>query len=162
MSTIERSIELDVPASKAYDAWTQFELFPQFMEDVEDVRQLDDRRLHWRARIGDRTEEWEATITEQIPYKRVAWSSTGGARNAGVVTFHRLSEDRSKLMLQMEVEPQSLIQKVGDALGIASRKVERDLAGFKKFVEAAPPGIEGWHGRVTAPPDAAQREHAGV
>jgi uncharacterized membrane protein len=87
--TIDCAIEVQVPASTAYNAWTQFELFPSFMEDVEEVKQKDDRHLHWRAKVWGKTEEWDAEITEQIPDKRIAWRSEGGATNAGVVTFHR-------------------------------------------------------------------------
>jgi uncharacterized membrane protein len=157
MTTIERSIELDVPASTAYDAWTQFERFPTFMEDVESVEQIDDRHLRWRARVGGRVEEWSAEITEQIPDKRIAWTSEDGAQNAGVVTFHRLSDERSRVMLQLGYELGTLAERVGDALGFLSHSVERDLRGFKEFVEREGDRIAGWRGRVPAPPDSAQK-----
>ena len=110
MSKIEKSIEVGVPASVAYNQWTQFEEFPRFMEGVESVHQLDDRRLRWRAEIGGKTLEWEADITEQIPDKRIAWTSVEGARNAGVVTFHRLSDDR------LEKGVIAMVQEAGRAL----------------------------------------------
>lgn len=158
MTTIERSIEVGVPASTAYDTWTQFELFPHFMEGVESVVQKDDRHLHWRANVWGQTEDWEAEITEQIPDKRIAWRSQGGASNAGVVTFHRLSDDRSRVMLQLEYAPERLSEKVGDALGLLSRRIEGDLERFKKFVEDEGDRIEGWRGRIPARKDAAQAE----
>lgn len=158
MSTIERSVEIDAPASTAYGVWTRFEQFPKFMEDVEEVRQTDDRHLHWRARVFGQTEEWDAEITEQIPDKRIAWTSRGGATNAGVVTFHRLSDDRSKVMLQLQYEPQRLSEKVADALGVLTRRVEGDLSRFKEFVEARGAQIEAWRGEIPAKPDAAQRQ----
>lgn len=158
MSTIERSIEADIPASKAYDVWTQFERFPEFMEDVEEIKQKDDTHLHWRANFWGKTEEWDAEITEQIPDKRIAWQSKTGAKNAGVVTFHRLSDDRCKVMLQMDYEPHGITEKVGDALGVATRRVERDLKQFKAFAESSADQIEGWRGQVEAKPDAAQEK----
>jgi len=158
MSTIERSIEVSVPASKAYDVWTQFELFPKFMEDVEEVRQYDDEHLFWRASFWGQTEEWDAEITEQIPDKRIAWRSQMGARHAGVVTFHRTSDDSCRVMLQVDFEPTKLTEKVGDAVGLTAKRVERDLEGFKRFVESAPESIEGWRGEIPAKPDAAQQD----
>ena len=81
MSTTEQSIDVNVPVHTAYNQWTQLEEFPRFMEGVEEVRQLDDRRLHWRANIGGRVEEWDAVITEQHPDERLAWKNTTGAPN---------------------------------------------------------------------------------
>lgn len=158
MASIERSIEIDAPASIAYNVWTQFELFPHFMEGVEDVRQVDDRRLHWRARVGGKLEEWDAVITEQTPDKRIAWRSDGGAGNSGVVTFHRLSDDRSKVMLQLTYEPEGFDEKIGDALGFMSRRVEGDLERFKEFVERRGHEIGGWRGEIPARPDAGQQK----
>jgi uncharacterized membrane protein len=157
MTTIERSIEIEAPASTAYNMWTQFELFPHFMEGVEVVEQKDDRHLRWRANVFGKTEEWDAEITEQIPDKRIAWRSLSGASNAGVVTFHRLSDDRSRVMLQMAYEPERLSEKVGDALGLLTRRVEGDLERFKTFLEEEGDRIEGWRGRIPAKEDAAQR-----
>jgi uncharacterized membrane protein len=99
MSTIEKSIEVNVPVRTAYNQWTQFEEFPRFMEGVKEVNQLDDTRLHWKAAIAGQDKEWDAEITEQTPDQRIAWTSRGGAINGGVVTFHRLSDTRSKVML---------------------------------------------------------------
>ena len=157
MTTIEKSIEVSVPASKAYDAWTRFELFPEFMEDVEEVVQKDDSHLHWRAKILGKTEEWDAEITEQIPDKRIAWRSETGAQNAGVVTFHRLTDETSRVMLQLSYEPERLSEKVGDLLGVTRRHVERDLENFKDFVETRGRGVEGWSGEIPAKPDTGQR-----
>lgn len=135
MSTIERSIDLEVPASTAYDAWTRFERFPEFMDSVEQVQQRDDRHLHWRAGVFGRTKAWDAEIVEQIPDKRIAWRSEAGTLNAGVVTFHRLSDDASRVMLQMEFVPRDWSEKIGNALGFMDYQVRRDLASFKQFVE---------------------------
>src|SRR4051795_3591224 len=99
MTRVERSIEVRVPVRTAYNQWTQFESFPQFMEGVQEVRQLDDTHLHWVASVGGNTEEWDAEITQQEPDMRVAWTSTSGARNAGVVTFHRLDDAQTRVTL---------------------------------------------------------------
>jgi carbon monoxide dehydrogenase subunit G len=102
MSTLEKSIEVNVPVQTAYNQWTQFEEFPRFMEGVKEVTQLDDTHLHWKAEIASQEREWDAEITEQTPDQRIAWTSRGGAINGGVVTFHRLSDATSKVMLQLE------------------------------------------------------------
>src|SRR5919204_1452253 len=127
MAEVQKSIDVNVPVHAAYNQWTQFESFPQFMEGVQEVRQLDDTHLHWKAEIGGKVEEWDAEITEQIPDERIAWRSTTGPYNAGVVTFHRLSDNSSRVMLQLQAEPRNLTEKVGDALGFLDRQVEKDL-----------------------------------
>jgi len=158
MAMIERGIEIGAPASRAYNAWTRFELFPRFMEGVEEVRQKDERHLHWRARVLGKEVEWEAEITEQIPDKRVAWRSEDRAPNAGVVTFHRLSDDTARVMLQMGYDPESWTEKVGDALGIFTSRIEKDLQAFKQFVEKHGDEVAGWRGTVSAKEDAAQQQ----
>ena len=135
MSQIEQSIEVNVPVSTAYNQWTQFEQFPRFMDTIEEVRQLDDTHLHWVAEVAGKKHEWDAVITEQKPDERVAWKSTDGTRNAGVVTFHRLSEDSCKIMAQIEFEPEGIIEKVGSMLGSDDRRVKSDLENFKSMIE---------------------------
>ncbi|HEX2486214.1 MAG TPA: SRPBCC family protein [Myxococcota bacterium] len=154
MSSIEKSIEVNVPASVAYNQWTQFEEFPRFMEGVETVRQLDDRHLQWRAEIGGKTLEWKAEISEQIPDKRIAWHSLEGARNAGVVTFHRLTDDKTRIMLQLDYEPQGAVENVGDWLGVASSRVQGDLERFKDFIESRGRETGAWRGHVPSPDEA--------
>jgi uncharacterized membrane protein len=151
MSTIEQSIDVNVPVHTVYNQWTQFEEFPRFMEGVEEVRQLDDRRLHWRANIGGRVEEWDAVITEQHPDERVAWKNTTGAPNAGVVTFHRLADTKTRIMLQMEYAPQGVVENLGDLLGMVSRRVANDLERFKEFIEARGQETGAWRGEVERP-----------
>jgi uncharacterized membrane protein len=148
MSSIEKSIDVNVPARTAYDQWTQFEEFPKFMEGVIAVRQMDDKRLHWETNIGGKAEVFEAEITEQIPDKRIAWKSTSGAKNAGVVTFHTLSDTTSRVMLQMEYDPQGFVENAGDWLGVASMRVKGDLDRFKEFIEERGTETGGWRGEV--------------
>lgn len=153
---IDRAIEVNVPASTAYNVWTRFELFPAFMEDVEEVEQLDERRLRWKAKVLGKEEEWISEITEQIPDKRIAWRSTDGPSHAGVVTFHRLDEQRTRIMLQMGYTPHAM-QKVADALGIFTRRIDKDLAQFKEYAEMHGDDIDGWRGEIPSLPDAKGR-----
>jgi uncharacterized membrane protein len=147
MSTYEESIEVEVPVRTAYNQWTQFEDFPHFMEGVKTVEQLDDTRLRWVADIGGQEREWEAKITEQTPDQRIAWYGIG-ATNAGVVTFHRLDEGKTKVMLQMEFEPEGLVEKAGDAVGIVPARIKGDLERFKKFIESRGQETGAWRGEV--------------
>jgi uncharacterized membrane protein len=156
MAQFEQSIEVDVPARVAYEQWTQFEDFPQFMEGVESVRQIDDSHLHWRADIAGTEQEWDAEITEQIPDKRIAWRSLSGARNAGVVTFHRVSDRQCRVMLQLEYEPQTITESMGDLLGLVSRRVDGDLERFKAFIENRQTPTGAWRGEIASPDDRRQ------
>ena len=151
MASLQKPIDVDVPVRTAYNQWTQFEEFPQFMEGVEEVRQLDDRRLHWRAKVAGKTEEWDAVITEQIPDERVAWRNTTGAENAGVVTFHHLSANSTRVMLQLEYDPHGLVENVGSALGVVERRVEGDLKRFKEFIESKGAATGAWRGEIRRP-----------
>ena len=135
-SKVEQSIEVDVPIRTAYDQWTQFEEFPEFMEGVESVQQIDDTHLLWTAEINGKREEWKAEITEQIPDERVAWKSVDGKQNAGVVTFHRLADNRTKVMVQLDFEPEGMMEKLGSAIGSDDRQVKGDLERFKEFIES--------------------------
>ena len=151
MASIQKPIDVDVPVRTAYNQWTQFEEFPRFMDGVEEVRQLDDRRLHWRAKVAGKIEEWDAVITEQIPDERVAWRNTTGADNAGVVTFHHLSANSTRVMLQLEYDPQGLVENVGSALGLVERRVEGDLKRFKEFIESKGDATGAWRGEIRRP-----------
>ena len=151
MSTIEKSIDVHVPVRTAYNQWTQFEEFPRFMEGVREVRQLDDRRLAWCAEVGGKEKRWEAEITEQIPDARIAWRSRAGAENGGVVTFHRIDDDTTRVMLQLDYDPEGVVENVGDALGVASARVRGDLERFKEFIEQRGRETGAWRGSINAP-----------
>ena len=151
MASSEKSIDVNVPVTTAYNQWTQFETFPQFMEGVQSVEQLDDRRLRWQAEIAGKEETWEAEITEQSPDERIAWRSTTGAPNAGVVTFQHISDEQSRVMLQLDYEPQGVVEHAGDMLGLVDRRIEGDLERFKEFIEARGSETGAWRGDVGAP-----------
>jgi uncharacterized membrane protein len=148
MSNITESIDVEVPVRTAYDQWTQFEEFPKFMSGVERIEQLDDTRLHWVAKVGGKTKEWDARITEQTPDQRVAWTATSGAENAGVVTFHRIDDNKTRVTVQMDVEPEGLVENVGDAVGVPERQVKGDLERFKEFIESRGRETGAWRGEV--------------
>ena len=148
MENITKSIDVKVPVRTAYNQWTQFEEFPRFMEGVEEVRQLDDKRLHWVANIGGKREEWRAEITEQIPDKRIAWRTEEGAMNAGVVTFHHIDDNKTKVTLQLDYKPESFTEKAGDMDGVLSRRVEGDLERFKDFIEQRGHETGEWRGEI--------------
>lgn len=148
MASITKSIDVNVPVRAAYDQWTQFESFPQFMEGVEEVQQLDDTHLHWKANIGGKESEWDAVVTEQIPDERVAWRSTSGQENAGVVTFHRLGEDQTRVTVQMDWEPSGIVESIGSAVGADDRRVQGDLDKFKEFIESQGAPTGAWRGEV--------------
>ena len=151
MASVVESIDVKVPVRTAYDQWTQFETFPKFMEGVKSVKQIDDTHVHWAAEINGNDEEWDAEITEQHPDERVAWRSTSGAQNAGVVTFHRIDDETSRVTLQMDVEPEGVVENVGTFLGFLDRRVKGDLERFKEFIESRGSETGAWRGEVEAP-----------
>lgn len=151
MATVEKSIEIDLPLSTVYNQWTQFEDFPHFMEGVEQVTQLNDTNLKWVAEIAGQRREWEAEITEQKPDERIAWRSREGAQNAGVVTFHRIDDNKTTVMLQLEFEPEGIVEQAGDKLGIVSMRTDGDLKRFKKFIESRGSETGAWRGEVDRP-----------
>ena len=148
METVEKAIDVNVPVRTAYNQWTQFEEFPRFMEGVESVKQLDDTRLHWVANVGGERKEWQAKITEQIPDQRIAWRSEGGEFTAGTVSFQPLGSDRTRVTVRLHYEPHGFTEKIGDMLGVVSRRVEGDLERFKDFIEARGQETGSWRGTV--------------
>jgi uncharacterized membrane protein len=148
MASIQESIDVQVPLSTVYNQWTQFEEFPQFMEGVKSVSQLDDTHLRWVAEAGGQEHQWTAEITEQHPDERVAWKAIEGHGNSGVVTFHRLAEAETRVTVQMEHETEGMMESLGSALGADSRRVQGDLERFKELVEGR--GVESgaWRGEV--------------
>src|SRR3712207_3402599 len=145
---VEKTVTVDVPISTAYNQWTQFEEFPQFMGGVQTVEQLDDRRLRWVAEIAGVRREWYAEILEQRPDEKVAWAATEGATNAGAVYFTPLGTTQTQVRLELEYEPEGAVEKVGDALNIVERQATSDLEKFKSFIEAKGFESGGWRGEV--------------
>jgi uncharacterized membrane protein len=152
MAEIKSAIEVKVPIRTAYNQWTQFAEFPQFMEGIEAVQQSDDRHLHWKATIAGKTEEWDAEITEQVPDQRIAWQSTTGASNAGTVSFHYLDPNTTSVTLKIAYEPDGAIEKIGSALGFPQLRVDGDLKRFKRFIETTGQETGAWRGEIGEQP----------
>lgn len=148
MSTIEKSVTVDVPVRTAYDQWTQFESFPQFMEGVESVQQRGDTHLHWHANIAGVDREWEAEIVDQTPDERISWRATDGTTNHGTVSFASEDGTRSRVTLRLEFEPEGIVEKSGDALNVVDRRVAGDLERFKEFIESRGTETGAWRGDV--------------
>ena len=150
MSTIEKSIDVNVPVRMAYNQWTQFEEFPRFMEGIEEVQQLDDKHLHWRAEVSGKSKEWDSEIIEQIPDQRIMWRSTSGAKNAGTVSFIPVAPHTTRVKVEMVYDPVGLLENVGDMLGIDDRRVEGDLERFKEYIESRGTEAGAWRGTINS------------
>ncbi len=148
MPTIHEKIDVDVPVRTAYDQWTQFEDFPRFMEGVERVVQLNDTTLEWTAKVAGKEKSWQAKIVTQEPDREIAWQSTSGARNDGVVRFESLAPDSTRIELSMDVDPEGAVENVGTALQVPQGQVKGDLERFKQFIESRGSETGAWRGEV--------------
>src|SRR5207237_190253 len=148
MASVTKSIDVQVPISTAYNQWTQFETFPEFMGGVDQISQLDDRHLHWKVTVGGQHREFDAEITEQHPEERVAWKSTDGKTHAGVVTFHKLADDETRVTVQLDWEPEGIAEKAGALVGVDDKQVSGDLDRFKEFIENRQSETGSWRGEV--------------
>ncbi|MBD8506462.1 SRPBCC family protein [Hoyosella sp. G463] len=151
MGTVEKSIDVDVPVTVAYNQWTQFEEWPHFMEHMQQVEQIDDTHLRFHVRFGPVSREFDAVVDEQHPDERVAWHSIGGPNHAGVVTFHRLDEGKSRVTSQIDIDPQGIAEDIGDALNIVDMQIKADMKRFKTFIEQQGAASGGWRGNVEPP-----------
>ena len=150
ISTIDESIEVDVPVSTAYNQWTQFEEFPLFMEGVDDVQQRDDTRLHWVATIGGRTAEWDAKILEQHPDKQISWISEDGKKTRGTVSFEPIGESKALIRLSMSYQAEGPVEQLGSAAGLDAMRVRGDLGRFKSLIESRGTESGEWRGEIDA------------
>lgn len=151
MSTVIESVDVHVPVSVAYNQWTQLESFPEFMDRVERIEQIDDTHTHWVLKAGPAVREFDATITEQHPEERIAWKSDEGPRHAGVITFHRLDDSTTRVTAQMDIDPDGFLENVADKLGVLDRQVKGDMKRFKEFIERRGTETGGWRGDVERP-----------
>jgi uncharacterized membrane protein len=149
MSTVKESVEVDVPVGVAYNQWTQFEEFPNFMEGVEEIRQLDDRHNHWTTKIAGVKREFDTEIVDQLPDERITWRTTSGdTKQKGTVSFQRLDETHTRVQLAMEVEPTGMVEKAGDLTGTIDRRIKGDMRRFKEYIEQRGSETGSWRGRV--------------
>ena len=139
-----------VAAKTGTNKWTQFESFPSFMDGVESITQTDPTHNHWVTKVGGVTRELDTVVTEQHPDERVAWKSVGGeTRHAGVVTFHRLDDTHTRLMTQIDWDPEGLVEKAGAVVGVDDHRVKADAKGFKAFIEGRGSATGAWRGDVS-------------
>ena len=148
MSVVEHATEVDVPVRVAYDQWTQFESFPEFMDGVKRVVQQGDKALEWTAQIMGKENTWTAEIVEQVPDQRIAWRSTSGAPNAGIVSFQPTGDNATRVTLRIDAEPQDPIEKAGDFLGFLDRQVKGDVERFKEYIEQRGVPTGAWRGEI--------------
>jgi uncharacterized membrane protein len=148
VSTVTKSVDVDVPVETAYNQWTQFETFPEFLGGVEQIQQLDDRHTHWKVNIKGIKREFDAEITEQQPDQRVAWKSTDGTTHAGVVTFHKLAPEQTRVTVQLDWEPGNVLENAAEALNVDEHQVQSDLERFKKFIEQRGTESGAWRGEI--------------
>jgi uncharacterized membrane protein len=150
MSTVTESVDVEVPVHTAYNQWTQFEEFPNFMEGVEQVTQLDDRHNHWVTSVAGAHREFDTEIIDQLPDERVAWRTvTGDVKQKGVVTFQRLDDTHTRVNLAMDVEPSGVAEKAADMVGIIDRRAKGDLRRFKEYIEERDSESGAWRGRIS-------------
>ena len=152
MGQIIESIDVDVPVTTAYNQWTQFESFPHFLDEVEQITQIDDTHQHWKVKVGGAEREFDTEITEQHPDERVAWKSVGGdTKHAGVVTFHRLGDEDTRVTVQLDWEPEGIVEKVGAAVGVDNLQVKADTKRFKEYIEERGGESGAWRGDIPRP-----------
>lgn len=148
LTNIEKAIDVQAPVRTVYNQWTQFEDFPRFMNGIKEVKQLDDKQLFWRASVGGKEKVWKALITEQIADSRIAWKSIEGVNNSGVVTFHRIADNTTRVMLQIAYDTQGFVENAADMFGLFERNIETSLQGFKKFIEERGEESGAWRGEI--------------
>jgi uncharacterized membrane protein len=149
MDSVVKTIDVEVPVNTAYNQWTQFESFPQFMDGVVSITQIDDTHNHWVTKVGGVEREFDTEITEQHPDERIAWKSVGGeTKHAGVVTFHRLDDNQTRVTVQMDIDPEGFVENVADKANILDSRVKGDMQRFKQFIEERPSETGAWRGDV--------------
>ncbi|KTR87321.1 SRPBCC family protein [Leucobacter chromiiresistens] len=153
MHTVSSDIDIDLPVRTVYNQWTQFEDFPAFMGGVEEVKQVDETTLNWRVTVGGVERDFLAKITEQVPDERVAWNSVSGPSHAGVVTFHRLDENKTRVRLQLDWEPEGFVEHAGALLQLDDAQVAKDLKEFARLLESNGFESGAWRGSVDRPSD---------
>jgi uncharacterized membrane protein len=145
---IQQSVDVAVPVRQAYDAWTRFEDWPDFMHRLESAQQIDDATVAFQAKIWGIKKRFEADILEQRPDQRIEWDVTQGYAHTGVVTFHKLSDRLTRVEVTLDIEPDSLLEKASRGMRFVKRAVRGDLHRFKAYVELEEESEGGWRGRI--------------
>lgn len=145
---IQQSVDVAVPISAAYNHWTEFEDWPEFMHRIESAEQVDDTTVSFQAKIWGISKRFEAEIVEQRPDERIEWNVTEGYAHTGVVTFHSLAENLTRIDLSLDIQPANIIDKASRGMRFAKRSVRGDLHRFKAYVELGKDDKDGWRGTV--------------
>ena len=132
---IQRWTDVAVPVEKAYKAWVDFEKFPEFMHRVLSIEKKDDTHVSWREKIWFSTREWEGEITERRANDRIAWKTKSGTEHSGVVSFHQIGPNLTRVMVTVDFHPTGMMEKMASGMRFVKRAVESDLARFKAYVE---------------------------
>jgi uncharacterized membrane protein len=132
---IQRWTDVAVPVERAYEAWTNFEEFPKFMHRVLEVKQEEDNKIHWQEKIWFSSRDWDGEITDQRKNERIAWKTVSGVQHSGVVSFHELDDNLTRVMVTVDFVPQGVVEKMASGMRFVKRAVQADLARFKAYVE---------------------------
>lgn len=146
---IEESIDVGVPLSVAYNQWTQFQDFSRFTKGVESVEQSNETEMTWRGKVFKSHRSWKAKIQEQVPDKRIVWTSEGPKGSSrGVVTFHPLAEDLTRVLVAIEYYPQGFFEKTANVWRAVGRRVRLDLKNYRRFTMLEGKETGAWRGRI--------------
>ena len=132
---IQRYTDVALPVDKVYQAWTDFEKFPNFMHRVTEVKKSGKDEIEWQEKIWFSKRQWKAKITERRKNDRIAWKTTSGTQHTGVISFHKLGDNLTRVMVTVDYHPAGMIEKMSSGLRFVKRAVEADLARFKAYVE---------------------------
>ncbi|AJE87076.1 hypothetical protein SLNWT_6700 [Streptomyces albus] len=147
--TIVEDIDVGVPVREAYDQWSQFQEFSTFAKGVVSVERADDTTSNWKVKVAKSTRSWRANVTEQVPDERITWTTEGAKGTVkGVVTFHALTEDLTRVLLVLEYFPKGLFEKTGNIWRAQGRRARLDLKLFRKFLMMRGEATDGWRGEI--------------
>lgn len=145
---IQQSVDVAVPVKAVYNHWTEFENWPEFMHRIESAEQVDESTVSFQAKVWGITKRFEAEIVEQRPDERIEWNVTDGYAHTGVVTFHPLSKNLTRIDLSLDIQPANLIDKASRGMRFAKRAVRGDLHRFKAYAELSEDEPDGWRGTI--------------
>ncbi|CAM5712162.1 SRPBCC family protein [Streptomyces mordarskii] len=147
--TVVEDIDVGVPVREAYDQWTQFQEFSTFAKGVVSVEKADDTSSNWKVKVAKSTRSWRANVTEQVPDERITWTTEGAKGTVkGVVTFHPLGDNLTRVLLVLEYFPKGLFEKTGNIWRAQGRRARLDLKLYRKFIMMRGEATDGWRGEI--------------
>ncbi|UFQ19183.1 MULTISPECIES: SRPBCC family protein [Streptomyces] len=148
-TVILEHVDVGVPVREAYDQWTQFQEFSTFAKGVKSVTLANDTESDWKAKVFWSSRSWKAHITEQVPDQRITWTSEGAkGTTKGVVTFHPLGENLTRVLLVIEYYPKGLFEKTGNIWRAQGRRARLDLKHFARHISLRGEASDGWRGEI--------------